>query len=149
MLRGILAYSPTSNVIGWGKFSLKFLVDTCPFWGATGSPVLDFWWCLLWVSKPEWFCLIHFFVEVNVMYIPLDPPPVLHMPTSWWPAFAASHFPHMHQQRWDLAQTQTGNHSDRRWTRYHCASDLARMRQILTIGDENFHIFVDTCEHLF
>ena len=22
--------------------------------GATGTPVLDFWWHLLWVSKPEW-----------------------------------------------------------------------------------------------
>ena len=22
--------------------------------GATGTPVLDFSWCLLWVSKPEW-----------------------------------------------------------------------------------------------
>ena len=28
--------------------------DTCPFFGATGNPVLDFWWRLLWVSKPEW-----------------------------------------------------------------------------------------------
>ena len=24
------------------------------FFGATGTPVLDFWWRLLWVSKPEW-----------------------------------------------------------------------------------------------
>ena len=24
------------------------------FWGATGTPVLDFWWRLLWVSKSEW-----------------------------------------------------------------------------------------------
>ena len=24
------------------------------FLGATGTPVLHFWWCLLWVSKPEW-----------------------------------------------------------------------------------------------
>ena len=24
------------------------------FWGATGTPVLDFWWHLPWVSKPEW-----------------------------------------------------------------------------------------------
>ena len=24
------------------------------FLGATGTPVLDFWWRLLWVSKPEW-----------------------------------------------------------------------------------------------
>ena len=30
------------------------------FLGATGTPVLDFWWRLLWVSKPEWVCLIRF-----------------------------------------------------------------------------------------
>ena len=24
------------------------------FFGDTGTPVLDFWWHLLWVSKPEW-----------------------------------------------------------------------------------------------
>ena len=24
------------------------------YFGATGTPVLDFWWHLLWVSKPEW-----------------------------------------------------------------------------------------------
>ena len=28
-----------------------------PFCGATDTPVLDFWWCLLWVSKPEWAAL--------------------------------------------------------------------------------------------
>ena len=22
--------------------------------GTTDAPVLNFWWCLLWVSKPEW-----------------------------------------------------------------------------------------------
>ena len=25
-----------------------------PFCGATDTPVLDFWWRLLWVSKPGW-----------------------------------------------------------------------------------------------
>ena len=25
-----------------------------PFCGATDTPILDFWWRLLWVSKPEW-----------------------------------------------------------------------------------------------
>ena len=24
------------------------------FGGATDTPILDFWWCFLWVSKPEW-----------------------------------------------------------------------------------------------
>ena len=23
-------------------------------YGVTDTPVSDFWWCLLWVSKPEW-----------------------------------------------------------------------------------------------
>ena len=35
-------------------FFLKFLADTCPFLGATGTNVLDFWCRLLWVLKPEW-----------------------------------------------------------------------------------------------
>ena len=34
-------------------FLKTFLVNTCPFYGATDTPVCDFWWCLLWVSKPE------------------------------------------------------------------------------------------------
>ena len=33
-------------------FFLKFLEDMSPFCGATDTPVLDFWWCLSWVSKP-------------------------------------------------------------------------------------------------
>ena len=49
----------------------------------TCTPVLDFLWRLLWVSKPGGFCLIHFFVEANVMYIPWDPPLLLHTLTSW------------------------------------------------------------------
>ena len=28
---------------------LVLLADT-----STGTPVLDFWWCLLWISQPEW-----------------------------------------------------------------------------------------------
>ena len=28
-----------------------------PFFGATDTPILDFWWRLLWVSKPEWAAL--------------------------------------------------------------------------------------------
>ena len=44
----------------------------------------------------------------------------------------ASHFPkrHMHQKRWDwddniLVLIRMGNHPDRRFTHYHCASDSA------------------------
>ena len=35
-------------------FFKKFLEDISPFCGTTYIPVLDSWWCLLWVSKPEW-----------------------------------------------------------------------------------------------
>ena len=34
-------------------------------------------------SKPEWVLPYSLFVEANVMYIPRDPPLVLHLPTSW------------------------------------------------------------------
>ena len=32
-----------------------FLEDISPFCGAANTPILDFWWCLPWVSKPGWF----------------------------------------------------------------------------------------------
>ena len=35
-------------------FFLNFLEDISPFRGATDTLVLDFWWRLLWVSKPGW-----------------------------------------------------------------------------------------------
>ena len=47
--------------------------------------------------------LFAIFAEANVMYIPQDSPLVLHLLTSWWPARSRS-LPHMHVQRWDLAQ---------------------------------------------
>ena len=40
------------------RFFKKNLEDISPFSGATNTPVLAFWWCLLWVSKPEWTALI-------------------------------------------------------------------------------------------
>ena len=45
------------------------------FFGATDTPVLDF--------KARVGCLIRIFAEANVIYIPQDPPLVLHMPTSY------------------------------------------------------------------
>ena len=68
--------------------------------------------------------LFAMFAEANVMYIPQDSPLVLHLPTSWRPARSRS-LPHMHVQRWDLAQIRTCNRTNRRRTRYHCASDPA------------------------
>ena len=47
--------------------------------------------------------LFAIFAEAYVMCIPQDSPLVLHLPTSWWPARSRS-LPHMHVQRWDLAQ---------------------------------------------
>ena len=68
--------------------------------------------------------LFAIFAEANVMYIPQDSPLVLHLPTSWRPAHSRS-LPHMHVQRWDLAQIRTCNRTNRRRMRYHCASDPA------------------------
>ena len=48
------------------------------YFGATDTPVLDFWWYLLWVSKARVGCLICI-AEANVMYVPWDPPLVLHI----------------------------------------------------------------------
>ena len=94
------------------------------FWG----PLVPLFWISGDVSSgfqsQSGFCLILFFVEANVMYIPQDPPLVLHMPTSWQLVHGQS-LPHMHVQRWDSAQIRTGNHPDRRRTRYHCARDPA------------------------
>ena len=64
------------------------------FLGTTGTPVLDFWWHLLWGSKPESVLPYSLFFgggkcNVHSAY----PPLVLHMPTSWRAAAAASHFP--------------------------------------------------------
>ena len=108
-------------------FFKKFLADTCPFFGATGTPVLDFL-----VTSPLGFkarvgsALFAIFAEANVMYIPQDSPLVLHLPTSWRPARSRS-LPHMLVQRWDLARFRTCNRTNRRRTRYHCASDPAQL----------------------
>ena len=68
--------------------------------------------------------LFAIFADVNVMYIPQDSPLVLHLLTSWRPACSRS-LPHMHVQRRDLAGIRMCNRTDRRRTRYHCASDPA------------------------
>ena len=105
-------------------FFLKFLADTCPFWGHW-YPCFGFL-----VTFPLGFkarvgsALFAIFAEANVMYIPQDSPLVLHLPTSWQPARSQS-LPHMHVHRWDLAQIRTCNRTNRRRTRYHCASDPA------------------------
>ena len=47
-----------------------------PFCEDTDTPVLDFWWRLLWVSKPVGSAL--FALGRGVQYIRLDSPLVLH-----------------------------------------------------------------------
>ena len=63
--------------------------------GATDTPVLDFWRCLLWVSKPEWVLPYSNFVKVYVIIHSLrftsgvTPLPVYNA------SIAASRLPHM------------------------------------------------------
>ena len=57
-----------------------------PFCGATDTPVLDFWWCLLWVSS---------FAEAYLSHVPWDSLLVWHLLTSWWPAWQPSHLFHI------------------------------------------------------
>ena len=75
----------------------------------TGMPVLNFWWCLLRVSKPDWVLpysplqrwTYHTFPEIHLWCYTcqsLD---------SWHDSRL---LPYMHQHRWDLAQSRTGNH---------------------------------------
>ena len=47
------------------------------------------------VQSQSGFCFIHIFAEANVMYIPRDPPALLHMPTFWW-LVRSQPLPHMH-----------------------------------------------------
>ena len=56
--KGIISHYETVYMISNSlTFFKKNLEDISPFCGATDTPVLDFWWCLLWVSKPEWAVL--------------------------------------------------------------------------------------------
>ena len=88
--------------------------------------------------------LFAIFAEANVMYIPQDSPLVLHLPTSWRLARSWS-LPHMHVQGWDLAQIRTCNRTNRRRTRYHCASDAAlpvsTLKKKVCTRSTNFHFF--------
>ena len=40
--------------------------------GATDTPVLDFWWRLLWVSKPEWVLPYSNLAEAYLLHVPRD-----------------------------------------------------------------------------
>ena len=46
------------SYVCWNLFFFKVFGGHMSIFGANGTPVLDFWWCLLWVSKPESAALI-------------------------------------------------------------------------------------------
>ena len=48
------------------NFFKKFLEDRSPLCGATDTPVLDFWWYLLWNPKPEGAALLTLGLGVHV-----------------------------------------------------------------------------------
>ena len=53
-------------------FFLKKIVGHMSIFGATGTSASDFWWCLLWVSKPEWaalFVLDRGVHEIHLLFI--------------------------------------------------------------------------------
>ena len=61
---GLLVTSPLdlkstvgSLIRAWWRCYTIYLEDISPFYGATDTSVLDFWWCLLWVPNPEWSAL--------------------------------------------------------------------------------------------
>ena len=60
-------------------FFFLIVVEHMSICGATGTPVLEFWWCLLWVSKPEWVLPYSNFAEVYMIYVPWDSPLVRHL----------------------------------------------------------------------
>ena len=72
---GGFAFSVRQVYARFFVFFSTFLDYTSPFYGATGDSVLDFWWCLPWVSKPGWIHLPAYFV-VFVQWIPQ-----IHL---WW-----------------------------------------------------------------
>ena len=48
----------------WSTFFKKNLEEISLFRGATDTTVLDFWWCLPWVSKPGWIPFACFLARV-------------------------------------------------------------------------------------
>ena len=82
--------------------------------GATGPPVFGFLVMSPLGFKARVGCLIHI-VEVNVMYVPWDPPLVLHLPTSWQPARCWS-CPHILLQRWGCRDSNSCSQNICEWT---------------------------------
>ena len=94
-------FSSSRGSKGWIVFFKKFLQDMSPFYGATDAPVLDFWWRLLWVSKPERAALFELSRGICVtLHVPWDSPLLRHLPTSWQPAWQLSHLFHIPARHW-------------------------------------------------
>ena len=83
-----------SMLIASKIFFSKFLADTRHFLG----PLVPLFWISSDVSSgfqsQSGFCRICFIVAANAMYIPLDSPLMLHVPTSWWLVHSRS-LPHI------------------------------------------------------
>ena len=129
-------------------FILKFFSGHKSFFWGHWYPCFGFLVTSPLGSKPEWVLPYSLLVEANVMYIPQDPPLVLHMLTSWQLAHSQS-LPQMHVQRWDLARIRTSNCPDRRRTRYHCASDPALTRRdfVCHLVPSPYRVFVAILIH--
>ena len=50
--------------------------------------VMDYWWCLLWVSKPKWVTLFVFGRDVTLLHIHWDLP-LFHV---LWPGISGTHW---------------------------------------------------------
>ena len=115
---------------------------TCPFLG----PLVPLFWISGNISSgfqiQSGFCIICIFVEVNVMYIPRDPPLTLHMLTSCWSATQLATSPHASAEV-VLSRIWMGNHSDRRRTGYHCASDPTAHNITRSTTDLNLFMMID------
>ena len=121
-LLNISICSPTTSYMKRNCFLLKvlllflkkFLADTCPFLG----PLVPLFWISGDVSsgfQSQSGCLIRI-VEANVMYVPWDPPLVLHLPTSWWLAHSRS-CPHILLQRWGCQDSNSCSRRSTNWAK--------------------------------
>ena len=74
----LLSISTSHSSLQHSFFFLNF-VGHMSIFGATDTPVSDFWWRLLWVSKPEWVLPYLNFAEAYLIYVTWDSPLVRHL----------------------------------------------------------------------
>ena len=73
----------------------KIFVGHMSICAASDTPVLDFWWRLLWVSNPGWALPYSHLPEAYVIYVPWDSPLVRCLLLVYNASIAASCLPHM------------------------------------------------------